>query len=490
VQAAKQLAIAALLLLPATAFAEDPVPTSPPVPAPATEVERAVERLSAQMSATEKRLAAEEARTAALERALADERSARVRAEEAARAATENARAQTGPFRLGGLAVSLSGFVQADGVLYNQASADQLNPSTGDLLNESRFLLRRGRVRVEADYGIASGLLELDGNTIRGATARVTAGEVSVKWPARDRTAPPYVMATIGLFKIPFGFEVIEKDSVRLFLERSNIIRALFPGEYDLGIRVSGGWRFLRYAVAAMNGAPSGEKQFAARDPNQSKDFVGRVGVDTAVGRRVGITGGLSALYGTGFHEGSPATKDTLIWHDLNLDGQVDPIELEAVKGQPAQPSENFGRYAFGGDLRVTVQVPRLGELAVYGELVWASNLDRALNVADPVATGRDLRELGWYLGFTQELTRYAMIGLRYDRYDPDADARDRNGAQLVPRDLSYSTLAVAVAGGYPPYVRFTLEYDHNTNALGRSASGAPTTLGAEVLTLRGQLAF
>ena len=486
-QSAKQLAFAALLLWPAATFAQDP--PSPPTPAP-TEVERAVERLTAQMKAAEARLAAEESRTAALTRALEQEREARIRAEEAARAATENARAQGSLFKLGGFALSLSGFVQADGVLYSQASSDQLNPSTGDLLNESRFLLRRGRVRIEADYGIASGLLELDGNTIRGATARVTAGEVSIKWPARDRSAVPYVMGTIGLFKIPFGFEVPEKDSVRLFLERSNIIRALFPGEYDLGIRVAGGWRFLRYAVAAMNGAPSGEKQFAARDPNQSKDFVGRVGVESAIGRRVGIAGGLSTLYGTGFHKGTPATKDTLIWHDLNLDGQVDPIELEAVKGQPAQPSENFNRYAFGGDLRVTVQVPRLGELALYGELVWATNLDRALNVADPVATGRDLREFGWYLAFTQELTRYAMVGLRYDRYDPDADARDQNGAQVVPRDVSYSTLAVAVAGGYPPYVRFTLEYDHNTNALGRTASGAPTTLGAEVVTLRGQVAF
>jgi hypothetical protein len=34
------------------------------------------------------------------------------------------------------------------------------------------------------------------------------------------------------------------------------------------------------------------------------------------------------------------------------------------------------------------------------------------------------------------------------------------------------------------------VEYDAKTNPLGRDASGAPTTLAANRLTLRGQVAF
>ena len=136
------------------------------------------------------------------------------------------------------------------------------------------------------------------------------------------------------------------------------------------------------------------------------------------------------------------------------------------------------------------VAVPRLGELLLYGELVWASNLDRALYPADPVAAGRDLRELGWYVGFTQELTKWAMLGVRYDRYDPDADATERIAASIVPRDSSFSTVAVALAAIYAPYVRLVVEYDHHTNALGRKPSGAPTTLGSDVLTFRAQAQF
>ena len=118
--------------------------------------------------------------------------------------------------------------MQADGVVYSGASVDELNPSTGAPLNETRFLIRRARLRADADYGFLAGALELDGNTVSGPTARITNVEVSACWPrCREADRPPLVMGTLGLLRIPFGFEVQEKDYVRLFLERSNVARAL-----------------------------------------------------------------------------------------------------------------------------------------------------------------------------------------------------------------------------------------------------------------------
>ena len=297
-------------------------------------------------------------------------------------------------------------------------------------------------------------------------------------------------MATLGLMRIPFGFEVQQKDYTRLFLERSNVMRALFPGEFDLGARLQGGWRWLRWQVAAMNGHPSGDTQFALVSPTQSKDFLGRVGADTTPHARLRIVSGFSALWGTGFHSGTPDTKDQLVWRDTNGDGQVDVTELLGIDGQPGLPSRTFTRYAVGGDLRVVSQLPRLGQLEVYGEIVWATNLDRALMPADPIAAGRPLRELGWYVAATQELGRFASVGVRYDRYDPDADARATVGASIVPRDLTFATLAAVAAVEWRPRARLSLEYDRNTNALGRTASGAPATLGSDVVTVRGQVVF
>jgi hypothetical protein len=393
-------------------------------------------------------------------------------------------------FRVGRLAVSLFGFVQADAVAYSQASTDEVNPATGAPLNETRFLIRRARLRTDVDYGPVAGTLELDGNTTNGPVVRLIDADVSGCWP-RCAMDPPIVMGTLGLMRIPFGFEVQQKDYVRLFLERANVMRALFPGEFDLGARLQGGWRWLRWQLAAMNGHPSGDKQFALVSPTQSKDLLGRVGADTSAHPRLRLSGGISALWGTGFHTGTPDTKDHIVWRDTNGDGQVDAsTELIGVSGQPAQPSQTFRRYALGGDVRVLVDVPRLGELTLYAELVWATNLDRALVVADPVAVGRDLRELGWYVAATQQLGRWAAVGVRYDRYDPDADAREQSGAAVVPRDRSFATLALVAAFEWRPLMRFSVEYDRNWNALGRSASGAPTTLGAHVVTFRGQVTF
>ena len=50
----------------------------------------------------------------------------------------------------------------------------------------------------------------------------------------------------------------------RFFLEPATFARALFPGSYDAGVALGGQWRWLRYDVAAMNGAPSGDAQFGA----------------------------------------------------------------------------------------------------------------------------------------------------------------------------------------------------------------------------------
>jgi hypothetical protein len=297
-------------------------------------------------------------------------------------------------------------------------------------------------------------------------------------------------MATFGLFKIPFGWEVVQSDRDRLFLERSAIVRALFPGEYDLGGRLQGGWRFLRYAVAVQNGEPIGERTFPLRDPNRAKDVTGRVGVDTPVGRFVQWAGGFSALYGRGFHKGTPPTKPILTWQDRDEDGTYDTGELQVTPGMSATPSANFSRFALGADARVGFRTPRLGETQVYAEVIWAKNLDRAVLVADPMGPlGRDVRELGYYLAVTQDLGRHIQVGVRYDTYDPDRDATDSQGAQLVPSSQAYRTLALALALRAGPG-RLVIEYDINRNHLGRASNGMPANLADNVFTVRSEVKF
>jgi hypothetical protein len=213
------------------------------------------------------------------------------------------------------------------------------------------------------------------------------------------------------------------------------------------------------------------------------------VGVDAALGPAWRLAAGFSGLFGSALHPGTAATKDELSWQDGNEDGLVEVSELGVIAGTPATPSRAFDHFALGADARLRVALPLLGELTVRAELIRAQNLDRAIEPADPVATGRDLRELGWIVGIAQELTPLAQVALQYDAYDPDADARGERGAAIVPRDARYSTWSFAASLRLPP-LRVMAQYDHQQNALGRGPNGEPASLDDDGLTLRAELVF
>jgi hypothetical protein len=386
--------------------------------------------------------------------------------------------------------IHVSGFIQADWVVHNQSSQNDIDWSTGQPLNLDRFSLRRGHVRLDAEQGLVLGSLEVDANTTTGPQVRPIDAEVSVRWPQEPNGGLPAVMATIGLMRIPFGYEVQELDYVRPFLERATMLEALFPGEFDLGMRLSLKYRFMDWAIAVMNGNPIGDRVFPDLDPVQAKDLVGRLGVDFQIVRGVRFQAGVSGEAGTGFHPGSAATKNHLVWQDQNGDGVVQPNEITAIGGAPATPSQIFRRFALGGDARILAHIAPLGILSFRVEAINAQNLDRGLEVADPIGAGHDLREMGYSLGATQEITGWAMVGVRYDLYDPNADASQQRATNLVPINRSYSTVALMGMARYGAGARLLLEYDINRNPLGVGASGAPTTLADNALTLRGQMVF
>ncbi len=427
--------------------------------------------------------------------ARAEDDSAALRAEVARQGAAlerlerreaERTRAESAP---SAPAIVVSGYAQVDWVLHNQASQNEINYATNTPLNQDRFTLRRGHLRFSSDQRYLSGALELDANTTNGAQVRPINVEVGAHWPEHEDAHSPQFSLIAGLIRIPFGFEVPELDYVRPFLERSTAARAFFPGEFDLGARFQAKYQFLSLSVAVMNGHPIADRVFPALAPSAKKEIVGHLGTHSELAPGVVLEVGISADTGSGFHEGSPTSKDQLVWRDDNGDGQVGPTEIQVIAGSSATPSQAFHRFALGADARLGIQFAPNARGELRAEIVRASNLDRAVETADPVGSGHDLREFGWYLGATQELTRWGLVGIRYDHYDPDQDANEQRVTLVVPRDRSYGTLALLAMLRYGEG-RLSFEYDRNRNALGRTASGAPTSLASDALTVRAQLRF
>lgn len=388
----------------------------------------------------------------------------------------------------------LSGYLQLQ-YLHSQLSEDQLQQG-GAVLNRDGFAVRRGRLRIAGDWRFVAFAFELDASTTRGPFIGVREASLSALWRNPDATRPPYVMLTAGLTQVPFGYELRLSQRDMMFMERSLGSLAMFPGPVDVGVRLRGGVGPFRYDVAVMNGSPIADVAGSATrfDPTRKPDVAGRLGFDVHPGR-LAIAGGASFLTGTGLHDGQDATKNQLQWVDLNENGTIETAEIFAVPGTAALPSVAFGRWGVDVDLQLGVR-SKLGWSRVLGEVTLAQNLDRGLFVADPFAVGADLRHLQAYGALLQDLTRWAVVGLRYDLYDYNSDLLTRQRGRAVPADAKIHTISPLLGAVLPAGVvkgirgRLVIQYDRVLDALGRDRRGVPTNLANDQVTVRAQVEF
>jgi hypothetical protein len=114
--------------------------------------------------------------------------------------------------------------------------------------------------------------------------------------------------------------------------------------------------------------------------------------------------------------------------------------------------------------------------------------------VADPVLLGRDQRSLGFYVAAVQELTKHASLGLRFEQYDPNADALELFDGMTVVTRRRFRTLTTGVAGhmhlGGGARGRILAEYEAQRNSLGRDNQGRPAQLDNDTLRIRMELRF
>ncbi len=386
-----------------------------------------------------------------------------------------------------GWQLDFTGYVQIDSIAWSEDSFDEVD-TDGDPLNKERFLIRRGRLHADLRRDDYFGSIEFDGNTVNGAQARLLGA--SGGWAfTPEKAKPPLVVIAAGLMKIPFGADVPGSERDKAFLEQPAMSRALFPGNYDAGVMVSGAYGLARWAIAVMNGAPVADIQWRGLDPVSSFDLVGRVGFVVDGPRKSKFEGGVSGISGKGLHPGSAATKDDFQWVDRNEDGFIQLGELTVIPGSSGEPSETYTRDALGLDFQAHWCLCWLGTGTAFFELGVARNLDRSLVYADPVAQSRNLREVGFVIGAVQNLGAHAQIGVRYDRYNADRDALDIEGADVIAADPTFSTLSVMAAARYKD-ARLTVQYDRENNPFGRDDTGASVTRSADRVTLRAQVGF
>jgi hypothetical protein len=485
--------IASALALPPSARAQNvTIEIEDEPPAPVVDENAA---LREEIAALRARLDALEAAQAARVEAAVEAAPA-VEAVETTAVETTEPAPEAGPLDvLRDLGLSISGYVQAQ-YEWSDLSEDELLQG-GVVMNRDRFSIRRGRLRIAGEWDHFALELELDGNTTRGAFFGLRRTTVGVLWRNEDRALPPYLDLRVGLTEIPFGHEVRQGQRDWLFMERSLGSLSFFRGPLDTGVRANGGIGPFRYDVAVMGGTPLDDRagQGFALDPTSAPDVVGRLGAQMDESPDFELGGGVSFLWGTGFHPGEDAQKGRLEWRDLNESGTFDTGELIAIPGRAATPSLTFERWAFNADASAGFRSP-IGWTRVFVEATIASNLDRSFFVADPIALGADVRETSAYVALTQDIFEWGFVGFRYDYYDPNSDLIDQRRGISIPADAAIHSFSPLVGLRLPGALvpgfgaRIAFQYDAILDALGRDERGVPADLRNDQFTIRVQGEF
>lgn len=257
--------------------------------------------------------------------------------------------------------MKLSGYLQAQYV-HDESSEDTLTSPTATR-NRDQFSVRRARIKFTYQFASTSRFVLQPDISSSGVSLKDGYVEFSEPWTSWRNTL------TAGQFNWPFGFEVGYSSSAREMPERSRVVRALFPGERDRGVKLSGRGFAERFAyqVAIVNG--TGTTQ--SFDFNKRKDFVGRVSGDFGP-----LDLGVSAYRGS---------------------------DLVTTAARPA--GVEFDKQRTGFDFQLLTPIPGLG---VRGEYIRGKE------------RGADVD--GWYAYAIQNLgTRHQFV-LRADDYDPNTD--------------------------------------------------------------------
>ena len=331
--------------------------------------------------------------------------------------------------------IKISGYVQAQWESYGKDLVKKNEP-------DNTFYIRRARVKFT--YEMTDGVklvLQPDFST----------GNLSLKDAYAVVNIPKIKNVTLwaGQFNRP-NYEVEYSSGQREVLERSRVIRAIYPGEREVGVKLEyiGLEIPLKLQLMAMNGNFTGTQ---AKDVDSKKDLMGRIVYSVQLpGAGIGIDFGANGYFG-----GNRAKTNEYI---LNTLGVAD--------------SSFAGHYLdkkwTGGEIQIFADF--LGGMSVKGEYVSgvnstpstiAATATRVAKLADP---NRIKNFSGYYVYLLKNIGQRNQLVGRYDFYDPNS----KLAGDAAGKDLYYKTLTLAWQYYLNDNIRISLNYEmpkNETNA-------------------------
>jgi hypothetical protein len=339
--------------------------------------------------------------------------------------------------------LKFSGFVQGRYEWHQDATngVTYSNSGTPTVTNTDRFMVRHAYLTTQYKGTNAEYVMQLDANNKDGIAFKDVYAAFVDTW------TPLNMKLSVGQFKYPFGYELLQSDAEREMPERAAIEKFFFDGERDRGARLQGSYDFFNFSVALVNGTVfDGSKNLAANkdpvpygsaDPNEFKDWVGRLGVDFG-----DIVGGVSGYYGKGLYVSPPVAATTT---------------TAAVDAKP----DSRNKYRLGADVQGYIDIPGVGGLALKGELIYGKDTARQFHGigAEPCKTSATW---GFILTAVQNISSDFGVVARFDGKDTLASSIADGCKEKI---AAGTDRVLTLGGGFLYYasanVKATFTYEH-----------------------------
>jgi|WetSurMetagenome_2_1015567.scaffolds.fasta_scaffold148870_2 phosphate-selective porin len=352
--------------------------------------------------------------------------------------------------------IKISGYIQAEFRNYQSVKYITYDPY-------STFLIRRARIKFtyEALDGVKF-VLQPDFST----------GNLTLKDAYAVVNIPKLKTWTIwaGQMNRP-NYEVEYSSSQREVMERSRVIRALYPGEREIGVKLEyiGINLPLKFQLMAMNGNFTGAQ---AIDVDTKKDLMSRLVYSIKLPEAgVGIDLGVNGYYGGTRIKTNPfvSTINPLI---------VDSVALGTY----------LNKHWLGAEMQIYADV--LGGLSIKGEYMAGVNNYASLTgltgtLAQKKGDPNKEREFsGYYLYLIKNIGPKNQFVAKYDYYDPNSKTA---GEASATSELNFKTWTMAWQYYLNDNIRLSFQYEMPKN---ETNTGNPADIKDNIFTARVQAKF
>ena len=382
----------------------------------------------------------------------------------------------------------ISAYIQPQFQVAQKSGAQSFEGGNFNDHSNSRFMLRRARVRIDyrmngkaGDFPAALFTFQFEA-TERDVNVRDMF--VRIFEPKRNNFS-----FTMGLFARPFGYEVNLSSSFRESPERGRASQTLMPSERDLGAMITYDVQKprrkrpqLKFDIGLFNGqGKSGPSEF-----DSYKDLISRLSLKPySISKNLSLSAGLSYLNG-GWYQ---ATK-----YEYSM-SEENGKKLFVVDSSLENIGAKAPRQYYGAD----------GQLVLkhgWGKTEWRAEYWKGKQPGTAITTMNPgtlpvaptyIREFdAAFFYFIQNIinSKWELLA-KFDWYDPNTKAKGKEigDTNLTPADIKYSTLGLGLTKHFTPNLKVLAYYAIVRNEE-TSLNGYTEDLKDDVFTLRMQLRF